>query len=81
MEDDKLTYHKFDFLKELGIEKENLGAYHSNKWESNGKWTTTLNPNTNEPIAKIRQANEKDYENCIDSMNRGKKAWMSMPAP
>jgi hypothetical protein len=50
----ELTYTQYDFLKELGIEKENLGCYHSDKWCGNGNWSTTLNPHTNEPIAKIR---------------------------
>lgn len=30
------SYEKYAFLKELGIEKENVGAYYDGKWQSSG---------------------------------------------
>ncbi len=30
------SYDKYSFLKELGIEKENLGAFYDGKWQSSG---------------------------------------------
>lgn len=32
----ELAYSKFAFLKELGIEAENFGAYYNGKWQGSG---------------------------------------------
>ena len=41
------SYEKYPFLKELGIEKENLGAYYNGKWQSSGsEILKSINPAT-----------------------------------
>lgn len=30
------SYEKFSFLKDLGLQKENYGAYFDGKWQGNG---------------------------------------------
>ncbi|MDP8208815.1 MAG: aldehyde dehydrogenase family protein [Candidatus Electryonea clarkiae] len=73
-----------DFLKELGIKDENPGAC----WGSNG-WITSdernelvsINPTTGQPIAKVLQASEKDYEEVMRVAVEGFKKWRTVPAP
>lgn len=36
MTDTELSYSKYPFLKELGIEAENHGAYYNGKWTGSG---------------------------------------------
>jgi aldehyde dehydrogenase family 7 protein A1 len=79
--DANLTYDQYPFLKELGIEKENMGTYSHGKWFGNGEWISSVNPHNNQVIAKIKQANEKDYEECVQTMLRGKAAWFETPIP
>ena len=78
MAEQKLAYSNYPFLAELDLHPENIGCYHSNKWEANGEYMYSYNPHNNEAIAKIKQATEKDYEQCIQSMIRGKAAWMTV---
>lgn len=73
-----LSFDSYPFLAELGLQKENLGCYYGGKWEANGDILVSYNPHNNEAIATIKQACEKDYENCIQSMIRGKAEWMTV---
>jgi hypothetical protein len=45
------TFKKYDFLKDLGLNEKNLGAYYGGKWSGKGKEVVSLNPATNEVIA------------------------------
>jgi aldehyde dehydrogenase family 7 member A1 len=47
-----LTHGEYPFLKELGIEAENKGAY-MGQWLGNGPAITALNPANNKPIAIV----------------------------
>lgn len=46
-----LTYSEYPFLKELGLEEENLGVYNG-KWGGSGDFLTAISPTTGKPIAK-----------------------------
>lgn len=46
-----LTYSEYPFLKELGLEEENLGVYNG-KWGGSGEFLTAVSPTTGKPIAK-----------------------------
>lgn len=73
-----------DFLKKLGIEDENPGAYFGN-----GEWSTTtdagqiesVNPATGEVIARINSASQDDYERVIERAREIFKEWRRIPAP
>lgn len=41
-----LAYGKYPFLKELGIEPENCGAFYDGKWQGSGKTLKSINPTT-----------------------------------
>lgn len=64
------------FLRELGLEEENLGAYAGGgKWTGGGSVSTTLNPSTGKSLLNIRQANEADYDACLAAMEAARKPW------
>jgi hypothetical protein len=51
------SYEKYPFLKELGIERENDGAYFDGKWQSTGSLILkSINPATEEVIAVTKAA-------------------------
>jgi aldehyde dehydrogenase (NAD+) len=73
-----------DFLKQLGIEKVNSGAC-----SGPGAWAAldgrdlliSFNPATGEEIAKVAQANEKDFEDVMAAAVEAFKEWRMIPAP
>ena len=71
-----------DFLNELGIKKVNSGAY-AGGWidKPGGKELVSINPATGKEIARVIQADEKDYEKVFDSAAAAFKAWQMIPAP
>ncbi|RHY92302.1 hypothetical protein DYB37_011727, partial [Aphanomyces astaci] len=75
-----LTFSKYPFLKELGLSETNDGVF-DGSWFGNGPVFTSVNPATNEPIAKIRTGTKADYERVVKSMDAAKKDWAEVPAP
>jgi len=76
-----LAFDDYPFLKELGLEKENLGGYYSGKFVGSGETVTSYNPHNGKAIATIKMASPEEYEEAVKSMTKGKKAWAKMPAP
>jgi aldehyde dehydrogenase (NAD+) len=70
-----------DFLRELGIEDENPGAYNGQWLETGGDWLESKNPATGEVIARVKQANSADYEKCVEAAGAAFLQLRSMPAP
>ena len=77
----ELLYDQYPFLKELELEKDNLGCYYNGKWVGDGETTSVICPHNNKPIARVTYASEKNYEDTLQAMLKGKAAWMSTPAP
>ena len=76
------SYEKYPFLKELGIEKENLGAYYNGKWQSSGsEILKSINPATQELISTTKSASIDDYEQALKGMFEAKAAWSKVPMP
>jgi aldehyde dehydrogenase (NAD+) len=71
-----------DFLKDLGINEVNSGAYGAG-WidKPGGKELVSINPATGKPIAKVIQANEQDFENIMQKATEAFKSWRMVPAP
>jgi len=73
-----------DFLKKLGIEDTNPGAYFGH-----GEWSSTtdsgqiesVNPATGEVIARINSASDDDYERVIEKAREVFREWRMTPAP
>lgn len=51
-----IEYEKHPFLKEVGIQAENFGAYYNGKWQGNGEVFKTINPSTEEVITTTKGA-------------------------
>ena len=77
-----LTFADYPFLKEIGIEENNLGCYRDGQWFStDGKEQTSLSPHTNKPVSKTKFASVADYHACVEAMKTERARWMKLPAP
>jgi aldehyde dehydrogenase family 7 member A1 len=77
----KLTYNKYPFLKELGLSEVNNGCYRRGEFVGEGPEIVSYNPHTNEPIAIVKTATVKQYNECVVSMEEERVRWTSTPAP
>ena len=77
----ELTYSEYPFLKELDLIEENSGCYNGKIWTGSGKLLNSVNPHNNKVIARIKQATEAEYEDCIKNMEAVKDRWMITPMP
>jgi aldehyde dehydrogenase (NAD+) len=71
-----------NFLKDLGIKELNSGAY-AGGWIENpgGKELISINPANGKEIARVKQADENDYEKIVQLSAEKFTAWRMMPAP
>ena len=76
-----LTFSKYPFLKELGLNEVNNGCYRNGEWVASGKEYVSLNPHNGLPIAVVKMASPNDYEDCVLAMEAEKVKWMQTPAP
>jgi len=70
-----------DFLRELGIEGNNSGAYAGEWLECSGKVLESRNPATGELIARVHQATGEEYEQVVSAAHRAFLGWREVPAP
>lgn len=75
-----LTFNEYPFLKELGLQEDNLGVY-AGKWFGNGTVHTAVSPIDNKPIARITQGTKEDYETVMKAMEAAVEAWQLTPGP
>jgi len=68
------------FLSELGLQEENLGVF-DGQWFGNGEVIDSIDPSTNEPIARVRQGSTEDYQRVIQSSQKAFQLWSTIPAP
>ena len=54
-----------DFLRELGIQKDNSGAYNGEWLACKGEWLESHDPATGKVIGRIRQASAEEYEASV----------------
>ena len=73
---------KLDFLKNLGLEKQNSGVSTGTEWlAGNGQLTESVSPVDGSLIAHVRTANRKDYETVISQAQESFPEWCKIPAP
>ena len=72
-----------DFLKELGIKEENLGASTGLKWygSKSGDKLDVVSPVDGKHIATVYQASEEDYETVVKVAHEAFLQWRKIPAP
>ncbi|CAG0886283.1 unnamed protein product [Darwinula stevensoni] len=71
---------KYSFLKELGIQKSNLGVFNG-KWTGSGEVTTSICPANNRPIADVKQGSVADYNATVEEVRHAWEIWADLPAP
>ena len=73
---------KLDFLKNLGLEKQNSGVSTGTEWlTGNGHLTESVSPADGSVIAHVRTANREDYETVISQAQKTFPEWRKIPAP
>ena len=70
-----------DFLRELGIEGNNSGAYAGEWLECTGKVLESRSPSTGELIARVHQASATEYDRCMEAAEDAFRRWRLVPAP
>ncbi|MCZ6599189.1 MAG: aldehyde dehydrogenase family protein [Planctomycetota bacterium] len=70
-----------DFIKDLGLEDENPGAYCGEWLTCSGGLLESVNPATGEVIARVRQASEGEYETVVTAAHEAFQRWRTVPAP
>ena len=66
-----------------------LGPHHSGAYLGGGEWSSTadqgelvsINPSTNEPIARVHASSDADYETIVTRAQAAFKVWRTTPAP
>ncbi|RME72797.1 MAG: aldehyde dehydrogenase family protein [Planctomycetota bacterium] len=69
------------WLSELGIEPSNAGASTGRFLETGGAWIESRSPATGEVIARVRLADERDYEQVLETACEAFTRWRMVPAP
>jgi aldehyde dehydrogenase family 7 protein A1 len=75
-----ISNSKYAFLKELGLSEENHGVF-TGEWKANGAVMESINPATNEVIARVRGGTVEDYERAVVAARDAQKTWSDLPAP
>ncbi len=70
-----------DFLRELGIEGNNSGAYAVRWLDCRGGLLESRNPATGELIARVHTASRAEYEECVRAAAEAFARWREVPAP
>ncbi|RWS30234.1 aldehyde dehydrogenase-like protein [Leptotrombidium deliense] len=70
----------YAFLSNLGIEKQNLGVYHT-KWTGSGKTIKSICPANGKPIAEVVTGTLDDYETAVKATQAAWQIWADLPAP
>lgn len=70
----------FSFLKDLGLERVNKGAYNG-EWRGNGEIVKSIDPATKEVIAEVQTGSVQDLEECLRTADDAYKQWRNLPAP
>ncbi|MBC8313403.1 MAG: aldehyde dehydrogenase family protein [Candidatus Cloacimonetes bacterium] len=70
-----------EILKNLGIKEQNSGAFCGEWLETKGKTIESISPIDGKLLAKVSQAESKDYETVITEAEKAFKIWRMIPAP
>jgi aldehyde dehydrogenase (NAD+) len=79
-----LSYEKYSFLKELGIQETNSGACAGpDDWSDvNGRDVlNVVTPIDGSVIAKVALASQQDYEHVVNAAHESFQEWRMTPAP
>lgn len=69
-----------DFLKTLGIDKQNLGGFHG-EWLGSGPKLDVITPIDGSPIGSVTQVTEAEYDKIVERAHQAYLDWRMVPAP
>jgi aldehyde dehydrogenase (NAD+) len=69
-----------DFLKTLGIEKQNLGGF-AGEWIGSGPTLDVITPIDGSKIASVKQVTEAEYDRIVARAHEAFLTWRELPAP
>ena len=73
---------KLNFLKNLGLEKQNSGVSTGSEWfTGNGPLTESISPVDGSVIAHVEFADREDYETVVSLAQESFLKWRKIPAP
>lgn len=70
-----------NFLLELGIKSVNYGAFNGEWLKTGGEELVSYSPINGKEIARVKMADEKDYEKVIEKSQKVFPEWSMYPAP
>ena len=70
-----------DFLRELGIQETNSGAYCGEWLETSGELLESRSPATGELLATVKQATAEEYDQVVAAAEEAFLRWREVPAP
>jgi aldehyde dehydrogenase (NAD+) len=70
-----------DFVTELGLTDINPGAFNGTALETKGELLESISPIDGKVIAKVRQAENADYEKVVGKAMQVFERWRAYPAP
>ena len=76
-----MTQDLQSLLAELGLEADNPGAFDGAWIDTQGETLESIDPNTGEVIATVRQATAADYERVAAASVEAFRQWREWPAP
>src|SRR5687767_2348599 len=75
------TERTHDFLSDLGLARDNSGAYAGEWLACTGEWLESRDPATGRVIGRVRQASGKEYDACVGAAHAAYLRWREVPAP
>jgi len=76
------SFAKYPFLKELDLKEDNCGVFNGEWHKGSGTDVfNSVNPATNEIIARVHTASREDYEITVNKMSRAQREWQKVPGP
>jgi len=70
-----------DFLKQLGIQDMNSGAYAGEWLNCTGPVLETTSPSTGKVIAKVQMATAAEYDQAVVAAQEAYERWRALPGP
>ncbi|EDV26858.1 uncharacterized protein TRIADDRAFT_35608 [Trichoplax adhaerens] len=70
----------FGWLKNLGLQSENLGVFNGT-WSASGQTVTSYTPIDGRPIASVKEGTVEDYNKTVEEAKAAWKTWADVPAP
>ncbi|MEZ6021442.1 MAG: aldehyde dehydrogenase family protein [Planctomycetota bacterium] len=72
---------QYAWLKALGIDGDQQGAYDGTWFQCSGEWLETRSPATGEVIGRVKMASKADYDRVVKAAHEAFAAGAPSPAP